>query len=74
MTRRTETRNPGKVTKIIHVPEVKEEQAEVEIDGAHLSGRIRIVNFLRGRQGQAVRLHEGDHVDVIVRSDDVEPR
>jgi hypothetical protein len=74
MRRRIETHKLGKVTKIIPVPEVREEQAEVEIEGAHpLYGKIRIVNFLRSPEGESVRLSEGDDVDVVIGSDNDEP-
>jgi hypothetical protein len=73
MRRRIETHKGGKVTKIIPVPEVREEQAEVEIEGANpVFGKIRIVNFLRGSKGESVRLSEGDDVDVVIGSDEGE--
>ena len=75
MRRKIETHKPGKVTKIIPVPEVKEEQAGVEIEGAEpLHGKIRIVNFLRSPKKKKVRLSEGDDVDVVIGTDDVEPK
>jgi hypothetical protein len=75
MRRHGETHKPGKVTKIIPVPEVKEEQIEIEIDGAQpRHGRIRIVNFLHDQAGSGVRLTEGADVDVKFASDDVESK
>jgi hypothetical protein len=74
MRRRIETHKPGKVTRIIPVPEVTEEQAEVEIEGAQpLHGKVRIVNFLRSPKGESVRLIEGDDVDVVIGTDEAEP-
>jgi hypothetical protein len=73
MRRKIEIHKPGKVTKIIPVPEVTEEQAEVEIEGTEPPhGKIRIVNFLRSPKGTSLRLIEGDDVDVVIGSDDVE--
>ena len=75
MRRHAETHKPGKVTKIIPVPEVKEEQIEIEIDGARPQhGKIRIVNFLHDPAGNDVRLTNGANVDVKFASDDVEPK
>ena len=36
-------------------------------------GKLRIVNFLMDEMGQRHRLQEGDGVDVVVGSDEVEP-
>lgn len=75
MRRKIETHKAGKVTKIIPVPEVTEEQAEVEIEGAQpLHGKIRIVNFLRSPKGKSVRLSEGDDVDVVIGADETEEK
>jgi hypothetical protein len=73
MRRRAEIHKPGKVTKILHAPEVTVEQAEVEVsDAGTRSGKIRIVNFLSDRDGNNMRLSEGENVDVVISSDDVE--
>jgi hypothetical protein len=74
MRRRAETHKPGKVTKIINSVEVREELAEITlagIDPAH--AKLRIVNFLTDELGKELRLKEGDGVDVVVGSDEVEP-
>jgi len=74
MRRKAETHKSGTVSKIIRVPQVKEEQAEVRIEGADpLYGKIRIVNFLSDEMGKKLQLKEGDGVDVIIGSDEIEP-
>jgi hypothetical protein len=72
MRRKAETRKRGTVLRVVDVPEVKEQQAEIRIDGSDpLYGKIWIVNFLSDEAGQKIRLKEGDGVDVIIASDDV---
>ena len=72
MRRRAETHRPGKVTKIVEGVEVREELAEITMQGSDpMYGKLRIVNFLMDEMGQKHRLQEGDGVDVIVGSDDV---
>ena len=72
MRRRAETHRPGKVTKIVEGVEVREELAEITVQGSDpMYGKLRIVNFLIDEMGQKHRLQEGDGVDVIVGSDDV---
>ena len=74
MSRKAETHKPGTVARVIKVPEVKEEQAEVCLEGADpLYGKIRIVNFLCDEMGKKHRLKEGEGVDVVIRSDQIEP-
>jgi hypothetical protein len=71
--RKAEIRKPGIVLRIVNVPEVKEQQAEIRIDGADpLYGKIRIVNFISGEPGKKIRLKEDDSVDIIIGSDDGE--
>lgn len=73
MRRKAEIHKPGTVLRIVDVPEIKEQQAEIRIDGADpLYGKIRIVNFLSDEAGKKMRLKEGDGVDLIVGSDDAE--
>jgi hypothetical protein len=73
MRRKAEIHKPGTVLRIVDVPEIKEQQAEIRIDGADpLYGKIRIVNFLSDEAGKKMRLKEGDGVDIIVGSDDAE--
>jgi hypothetical protein len=72
MRRRAETHRPGKVTKIVEGVEVREELAEITMQGSDpMYGKLRIVNFLIDEMGQKHKLQEGDGVDVIVGSDDV---
>ena len=72
MRRRAETHKPGRVTKIVDGVEVREELAEITLEGTDpMYGKLRIVNFLMDEMGQKHRLQEGDGVDVIVGSDDV---
>jgi hypothetical protein len=74
MRRRAETHRPGKVTKIVEGVEVREELAEITMQGSDpMYGKLRIVNFLIDEMGQKHKLQEGDGVDVIVGSDDVKP-
>jgi hypothetical protein len=74
MRHKAETHKPGTVSKIIGVPEVKEEQAEIKLEGADpFYGNIRIVNFLSDEMGERLRLKEGDGVDVVIGSDQIEP-
>ena len=73
MRRRAETHKPGRVTKIVNDVEVREELAEITVQGSDpMYGKLRIVNFLMDEMGQKHRLQEGDGVDVIVGSDEVE--
>jgi hypothetical protein len=54
MRRKIETHKPGKVTKIIPVPEVTEEQAEVEIEGrSRCMGRFASSTFSGVRRVKA---------------------
>ena len=74
MHRKSETHRPGRVTKIVDGVEVREELAEITVEGADpMYGKLRIVNFLIDEMGKEHRLQEGDGVDVIVGSDEVEP-
>jgi hypothetical protein len=75
MRRKAETHKPGTVLRIVDVPEVKEQQAEIRIDGADpFHGKIRIINFLFDETGKEMRLKEGDGVDVIIASDDTKAK
>ncbi|MGC1904065.1 MAG: hypothetical protein WA715_09620 [Candidatus Acidiferrum sp.] len=75
MRRKAETHKPGTVLRIVDVPEVKEQQAEIRTDGADpLYGKVRIVNFLSDEAGKKIRLKEGDGVDVIFGSDDTKAK
>jgi hypothetical protein len=75
MSQKAEAHKPGTVSRVIKVPEVNEEQAEVRIEGTDpLYGKIRIVNFLSDEMGNKHRLKEGDGVDVVICSDDIEPK
>jgi hypothetical protein len=75
MSHKAETHKPGTVSRVFKLPEVKEEQAEVRIEGTDpLYGKIRIVNFLADEIGNKHRLKEGDGVDVVIRSDETEPK
>jgi hypothetical protein len=52
MRRKAEIHKMGTVLRIVDVPEIKEQQAEIRIDGADpLYGKIRIVNFLSDESG-----------------------
>ena len=52
----------------------REEQVEVRIEGTDsLYGKIRLVNFLRGEMRKKHRFSEGDRVDILDSSDDIEP-
>jgi hypothetical protein len=74
MRRRAETHKPGRVTKIVDGVEVREELAEITVEGTDpMYGKLRIVNFLMDEMGQKHRLQEGDGVDVVVGADEVEP-
>ena len=74
MRRRAETHKPGRVTKIVNDVEVREELAEITVQGSDpMYGKLRIVNFLMDEMGQRHRLQEGDGIDVVVGSDEVEP-
>jgi hypothetical protein len=74
MRRRAETHKPGRVTKIVDGVEVREELAEITLEGTDpMYGKLRIVNFLMDEMGQKHRLQEGDGVDVVVGADEVEP-
>ena len=75
MRRKAETHKPGRVTKIVNGVEVKEELAEITLEGtdpAH--AKLRIVNFLMDEMGKKQQLQEGDAVDVVVGSNEIEPR
>jgi hypothetical protein len=75
MSHKAETHKPGTVSRVIKGPEVKEEQVEVRIEGTDpLYGKIRIVNFLCDEMGKKHPLKEGDGVDVVISSDDTEPK
>ncbi len=74
MRRKAETHIPGRVTKIVNGVEVKEELAEITVEGtdpAH--AKLRIVNFLMDDLGKKHQLQEGDAVDVVVGSNEIEP-
>jgi hypothetical protein len=72
MRRKAETHQPRSVSRIINGVEVKEEIAEISLaDPAY--GKLRIVNSLVNEMGKTRRLKEGDDVDVVLRSDGVEP-
>ena len=74
MSHKAETHKPGTVSRVIKVPEVKEEKVEIRLEGTDpLYGKIRIVNFLNDDTGKKHRLKEGDGVDVVIRSDETEP-
>jgi hypothetical protein len=75
MRHKAEARKSGKVTKIVNGGEVREELAEITVEGtdpAH--AKLRIVNFLMDEMGKRQQLQESDGVDVVVGSDEVEPR
>jgi hypothetical protein len=74
MRRRAQTHKPGRVTKIVNGVEVKEELAEITVGGIDPAyAKLRIVNFLMAEMGKKHQLQEGDAVDVVVGSDEVEP-
>jgi hypothetical protein len=74
MRRRAETHRSGRVTNIVNDVEVREELAEINVGTDPMYGKLRIVNFLMDEMGQKHRLQERDRVDVVVGSDDVEPK
>ena len=75
MSHKAETHKPGTVSRVFKVPEVKEEQAEIRLEGIDPShGKIRIVNFLCDEMGKKHNLKEGDGVDVVITSEDTEPK
>ena len=74
MSHKAETHKPGTVSRVIKVPEVKEEKVEIRLEGTDpLYGKIRIVDFLNDDTGKKHHLKEGDGVDVVIRSDETEP-
>ena len=73
MHRKAETHKPGNVSRIIDGVELKQEVAEISLtDPAY--GKLRIVNFLADEMGKKLRLKEGDVVDVVISSSEVEPK
>ena len=73
MHRKAETHKPGSVSRIIDGVELKQELAEISLtDPAY--GKLRIVNFLADEMGKKLRLKEGDVVDVVISSSEVEPK
>ena len=75
MSHKAETHKSGRVSKVIKAPEVKEEQIEIRIEGADpVYGKVRLVNFLCDEMGKKHRLQEGDAIDLVIRSDDTEPK
>jgi hypothetical protein len=75
MRRKAETHRPGRVTKIVSGVEVKEELAEITVEGTDRAhAKLRIVNFLTDEMGKKHQLQEGDGVNVVIGSDEVEPR
>jgi hypothetical protein len=73
MHRKAETHKLGSISRIVDGAEVKEELAEISLtDPAH--GKLRIVNFLADEMGKKLRLKEGDVVDLIIASSEVEPK
>jgi hypothetical protein len=74
MHRKAETHKLGSVSRIVDGAEVKEEElAEISLtDPAY--GKLRIVNFLADEMGKKLRLKEGDVVDLIIASSEVEPK
>jgi hypothetical protein len=72
MRHKAEIHVPGSVSKVIRVPEVNDDIADVSfIDPAY--GKLRIVNFLVDEMGKKLRLKAGDGVSVVIGSDEVEP-
>jgi len=71
MNKRTKTRKPGKVQKVIQpVHPSLPEKAEIAVEGADdLYREIRIENTLLDEKGKRVRLKPGAEVDVIVEAD-----
>ena len=75
MSHKAETHKPGTVSRVSKLPEVKEEQVEIRLEGADpLHDKVRIVNFLRDEMGKEYHLKEGDGVDVVISSDDIEQK
>jgi hypothetical protein len=73
MHRKAETHKPGNVSRIIDGVELKQELAEISLtDPAY--EKLRIVNFLADEMGKKLRLKEGDVVDVVISSSEVEPK
>ena len=73
MHRKAETHKLGSISRIVDGAEVKEELAEISLtDPAY--GKLRIVNFLADEMGKKLRLKEGDVVDVVISSSEVEPK
>ena len=73
MHRKAETHKPGNVSRIIDGVELKQEVAEISLtDPAY--EKLRIVNFLADEMGKKLRLKEGDVVDVVISSSEVEPK
>jgi hypothetical protein len=75
MSHKAETHKPGRVSKIIRGVEVKEERAEITLESTDpLYAKLRIVNVLMDEMGEKQRLKEGDGVDVVIGSDETEPK
>jgi hypothetical protein len=70
MHREAETHKPGSVSGIL-VGVENEEFAEITLTDP-ADGKLRIVNFLVDEMGKKLRLKEGDVVDVIISSSEVE--
>lgn len=72
MTKTAKTKKRGIVQKIIksaHEPE----KVQIAVDSAdHLYKEIRIENTFETAKGEAVKLREGAHVEVIVEADSTE--
>ena len=72
MRHKAETHKPGSVVRIISGSDGNEEQAEIGLaDPAQ--GKLRIANFLLDDMDRKHRLKQGDAVDVVIGSDEVEP-
>jgi hypothetical protein len=72
MKRKPETHGSGSVSRTIDGVELKEELGEISLADPS-NGKLRIVNFLVDEMGKKLRLKEGDEVDVIVSSAELEP-
>ena len=72
MRKKSKTKRPGKVQKIIKHPDPKEpEKAEIIVDGAEeLYREIRIENALENEQGEQVKLKPGAQVEVVVEAEE----
>lgn len=72
MTKRSKTKKPGSVRKI--VPPVipsEAEKAEIEVRGAdHLYKELRIENTLEDEKGHKVKLKKDAEVEVIIEADE----